>query len=209
MADPFIYLVAAETSGDYLGAELARALKDKTGGKIRLEGLGGKRMAAEGIVSPFDISEISVLGYFEAIAVYRRVIRRADEMADRIAEARPDAVVLIDSWGFSIRLADRIRARNPKIRLIKYVGPQVISFSPSTPLTPHFMSHTVLKRPLSALRRFGAAKAAMGPPSASVTGWPPLTARWRFFSVRAGARYCAFTIPLRVLSPGFVNRTLI
>jgi lipid-A-disaccharide synthase len=33
--------------------------------------------------------------------------------------------VLIDSWGFTLRVAQGVRAQAPKIKLVKYVGPQV------------------------------------------------------------------------------------
>ena len=72
---PRVLLVAAETSGDILGAGLARALRARLPG-IELFGVGGARMAAEGIDSPFDISELSVLGIFEGVAAYPRVVAR-------------------------------------------------------------------------------------------------------------------------------------
>ncbi|MDO9607863.1 MAG: lipid-A-disaccharide synthase, partial [Brevundimonas sp.] len=47
-----IMLVAAEASGDALGAGLARALKTRLGDAVSFVGVGGPRMAAEGVVSP-------------------------------------------------------------------------------------------------------------------------------------------------------------
>ena len=49
-----IYLVAAEESGDALGAALVRALRAAAGGALTLAGVGGRAMAAEGVVSPFS-----------------------------------------------------------------------------------------------------------------------------------------------------------
>ncbi|MET0337883.1 MAG: lipid-A-disaccharide synthase, partial [Caulobacter sp.] len=57
-----VMLVAAEASGDARGAELMRALKKRLGAKVRFMGVGGARMAQEGIDSPFDIAELSILG---------------------------------------------------------------------------------------------------------------------------------------------------
>ena len=37
---PFIYITAGEPSGDQLGANLMRALKEATGGKVRFAGIG-------------------------------------------------------------------------------------------------------------------------------------------------------------------------
>lgn len=125
-----IMLVAAEASGDDLGAGLARALKARLGDDVAFVGVGGAKMAAEGVRSPFDIAELSVLGWLEGLKAYGTVKRRvADTAALAIAE-NPDAVVLIDSWGFTIRVAKAIRAARPHIPLIKYVGPQVWASRP-------------------------------------------------------------------------------
>ena len=52
-----VFLVAAEESGDRLGAALMRALRERTAGQVRFVGVGGREMAAEGIASlyPIDI----------------------------------------------------------------------------------------------------------------------------------------------------------
>ena len=125
-----VMLVAAEASGDALGASLARALKAKLGEGVRFVGIGGPKMAAMGIASPFDIAELSVLGVFEGVMAYRRVVRRAREAAELARREQPDVAVLIDSWGFTLRVAHRLRAALPKLPLVKYVGPQVWASRP-------------------------------------------------------------------------------
>lgn len=123
-------LVAAEASGDALGAGLAGALRARLGTDVTFVGTGGPRMAEQGVESPFDIAELSVLGWVEGLKAYRIVRRRvADTVALGVAE-KPDAVVLIDSWGFTIRVAKALRAALPDVPLIKYVGPQVWASRP-------------------------------------------------------------------------------
>jgi lipid-A-disaccharide synthase len=125
-----IMLVAAEASGDQMGARLAQALKRRLGDEVRFVGVGGARMADVGVVSPFDISDLSILGLLEGLRAYRRVVRRADETAALAAAERPDLAVLIDSWGFTLRVAHRLRRLNPSMPIIKYVGPQVWASRP-------------------------------------------------------------------------------
>ena len=125
-----IMLVAAEASGDDLGAGLAQALRRRLGAAVSFVGVGGPRMAAEGVVSPFDIAELSILGWIEGLRAYGTVRRRVQETAALAAREHPDAVVLIDSWGFTIRVAEAIRAARPDVPLIKYVGPQVWASRP-------------------------------------------------------------------------------
>ena len=124
-----IHFVAAEESGDALGAALARALM-ASGGPLNLAGVGGRAMAAAGIASPFPIDDLAIIG---VSAIPRRlpmILRRIRETADAIIAARPDAVVIIDSPDFTHRVARRVRARAPSIPIIDYVSPSVWAWRP-------------------------------------------------------------------------------
>jgi lipid-A-disaccharide synthase len=123
-------LVAAEASGDNLGAALANALASRLAGAVRFVGVGGPRMAQAGVESPFPIAELSILGLVEGLMAYAKVRRRAIETAELAVREAPDVVVLIDSWGFTLRAAQQIRRRLPDLPLIKYVGPQVWASRP-------------------------------------------------------------------------------
>jgi lipid-A-disaccharide synthase len=123
-------LVAAEASGDNLGAALAAALAARLGSSVRFVGVGGPRMAEAGVRSPFPIAELSILGLIEGLMAYPRVRRRAIETAELAVRETPDIAVLIDSWGFTLRVAQQIRRRLPDLPLIKYVGPQVWASRP-------------------------------------------------------------------------------
>ncbi|KRB44536.1 lipid-A-disaccharide synthase [Phenylobacterium sp. Root700] len=123
-------LVAAEASGDDRGAGLAQALRRRLGDGVRFVGVGGERMAAEGVVSPFDISQLSILGLLEGLLAYRRVMARVEDTVALAVREKPDVVVLIDSWGFTLRVAQRLRKLDPKLPLVKYVAPQVWATRP-------------------------------------------------------------------------------
>jgi lipid-A-disaccharide synthase len=125
-----VMLVAAEASGDVLGADLARALRERLGDAVRFVGVGGPRMTEQGVASPFDIAELSILGLFEGVKAYPRVLRRAGQTAALARREKPDVAVLIDSWGFTLRVAHRLRRLDPSLPLIKYVGPQVWASRP-------------------------------------------------------------------------------
>ena len=125
-----VMLVAAEASGDDRGAGLARALRGRLGDGVRFVGVGGARMAAEGVQSPFDIAELSILGLLEGLMAYRKVIARVEDTVALAQREKPDVVVLIDSWGFTLRVAQRLRKLDPELPLIKYVAPQVWATRP-------------------------------------------------------------------------------
>jgi lipid-A-disaccharide synthase len=126
-----VMLVAAEASGDSLGAGLAEALKRRLGVQaVRFVGVGGAKMAAEGIQSPFDIAQLSIIGIVESLRAYPRAMARLKDTLALAEREKPDVAVLIDSWGFNIRLAQALRRQSPALPLVKYVAPQVWAYRP-------------------------------------------------------------------------------
>ena len=127
-----VMLVAAEASGDVLGAGLARALRGRLGAdKVCFVGVGGAKMAQEGVDSPFDIAQLSILGIWESLKAYPRAMARLKDTLALAAREKPDVAVLIDSWGFNIRLAKALRKQDPNLPLVKYVAPQVWAYRAS------------------------------------------------------------------------------
>ena len=123
-----VALTAGEASGDALGARLMSALRRRTGGAVRFSGVGGPLMAAEGLDSLFPMGELSVMGLAEILPRARRLLGRIAQTADALHAARPDVLVTIDSPGFNLRLAGRLRGRS--FPLVHYVAPQVWAWRP-------------------------------------------------------------------------------
>jgi lipid-A-disaccharide synthase len=122
---PLIFVIAGEPSGDALGAALIAALKQRTGGRIRFAGIGGERMAAEGVVSLVPLHELAIMGVAEVLPRAALILRRVRETVAEIVRLRPAAVVTIDSSGFTWRVAQRLRRRGETLPLIHYVAPMV------------------------------------------------------------------------------------
>lgn len=129
MSSADIYLVAAEASGDLLAREVTEELRSRSP-ELCILGIGGSELAKVGIASPIDISPLSVLGFFEGLKAYSDVVRLADAAAASILHANPKVVVLVDSWGFMLRVARRVREAAPHIKLVKLIGPQVWATRP-------------------------------------------------------------------------------
>jgi lipid-A-disaccharide synthase len=126
---PTIAIVAAEESGDALGAALARALL-QTESRVHLLGVGGSAMAAAGIASPFPIDELAIIGLTAIPRRLQTILRRIRQTADIVIKARPDALVIIDSPDFTHRVARRVRRRAPEIPILDYVSPSVWAWRP-------------------------------------------------------------------------------
>ncbi|ALG71627.1 lipid-A-disaccharide synthase [Azospirillum thiophilum] len=127
---PTLFLIAGEPSGDALGARLMAAARNLTGDKVRFVGIGGEKMIAEGLVSLFPMGELTLFGVFELLPHLPNLIRRIDQTVSEITRLRPDAVVGIDSPGFTVRVARKVRAASPDIPLIHYVAPTVWAWKP-------------------------------------------------------------------------------
>lgn len=130
MSGVCILLTAVEASADELAAALIPALRDRLGPTTRFIGVGGPAMLRAGLTSAFDPSMMAVVGAANALGAYPMVRRRVREVAALARRERPDVAVLIDSWGFSIRLAKALRAAAPSLLLIKYIAPQVWATRP-------------------------------------------------------------------------------
>lgn len=128
MAGPLVFLTAGEPSGDYLGARLMAALKRRTGGAVRFVGVGGERMAAEGLVSLFPMSDLTVFGIAELLPRLALIRRRIRETAQAARDLSPDIMVMIDAQGFSLRVAKRLADRS--FPLVQYVAPTVWAWRP-------------------------------------------------------------------------------
>jgi lipid-A-disaccharide synthase len=90
---------------------------------IQFAGIGGHRMAEQGMESLFPMQELAVMGLVEVLPRLHRLNQRMSETVSDIATKRPALVVTIDSPGFALRLLRRIA--NLGIKRIHYVAPQV------------------------------------------------------------------------------------
>src|ERR1700716_4361967 len=125
-----IFLIATEESGDRLGASLMKVLRQRLGGAVRFEGVGGQSMAREGLASRFPIEALSIVGLAAVVKQLPIILRHIRETGDAGTEASPDVLVIIDSPDFTHRVARRVRAREPAIPIIDYVSPSVWAWRP-------------------------------------------------------------------------------
>jgi lipid-A-disaccharide synthase len=122
---PFIFIVTGEPSGDAIGGALIGALMERTGGRVRVAGIGGERMAEQGLTSLVPLGDLAIAGVAEVVPRARVILRHVRATTRAIRAARPDAVVTIDSSGFTWRIAHKLRSAGETLPLIHYVAPMV------------------------------------------------------------------------------------
>ncbi len=165
-----LFIIAGEPSGDLLGAALIAGLRQLQP-KLELLGLGGPRMAKEGLESLFSIDELAVIGLTEVLPKLFHLRRRIAETASAIVAAAPEAVITIDSPDFSLRVLARARRMSPRLCTIHYVAPSVWAWRPGRAqrmarVVDHVLTLLPFEPPLME-------KAGMG---ASFVGHPAATA---------------------------------
>jgi len=168
-----LVVVAGEPSGDRLGAQLIAALKRKSSLPLRLSGVGGQSLEAQGLRSLFPINDIAIMGISQIAVRLPKLLGFVRHVVDHVMEANPEAVLLIDSPGFNHPIAKRLKKRGYKGVIIKYVAPQVwasrpwrarhiaryidhlLTLFPFEPkyfehhgLRAHFVGHPVTERPI-------------------------------------------------------------
>ncbi|MDR1333407.1 MAG: lipid-A-disaccharide synthase [Holosporales bacterium] len=120
-----LYIIAGEASGDNLGASVLRALPG-----AEVSGVGGASMESLGFRSLFDINEIAVGGISEALPCIFKIMRLIKLTVEDIVSTNPGVVLTIDSPEFCFRVAKRIRAMRPEIKLVHLVAPSVWAWRP-------------------------------------------------------------------------------
>src|SRR5258708_8346895 len=82
-------------------------------------------MREQGLESLVRWSDLAVAGVAEVWPRAPMILRRVRQTVAAIRTLRPDAVVTIDSSGFSWRVAHGLRRRGETLPLIHYVAPMV------------------------------------------------------------------------------------
>jgi lipid-A-disaccharide synthase len=120
-----LMLICGEPSGDQLGAQLMMALKTLAGDRMKITGVGGPAMTAQGLQSLFPLNDTAVMGLREVVPKIPKILRRVRDAADFALATHPDAVVLIDSPDFTHRIGRSLKLSDPSMRIVNYVAPQV------------------------------------------------------------------------------------
>jgi len=119
---PLFVLVAGESSGDLLGADLIGGLRERFP-DARFAGVGGPAMAAAGMQIWHAAERLSVMGLVEVLRHLPRLLALRGDVRRRTLRASPAAFIGIDAPDFNLGLERRLKAAG--IRTVHYVSPSI------------------------------------------------------------------------------------
>ncbi|MBT8396408.1 MAG: lipid-A-disaccharide synthase [Gemmatimonadetes bacterium] len=119
---PVILMLAGEASGDLHGAQVARALRERWS-SASFVGLGGERMASEGVDLLAGLDQLAVMGFVEVLK-HLPFFRKLEKLLkDLMNTGKVDLVLPIDYPGLNLRMTRYAKSRG--IPVLYYVAPQV------------------------------------------------------------------------------------
>lgn len=154
-----IFIFSGEPSGDLLGASLLKTLKEQLP-QISFFGVPGPQMREIGLEPICMMEEFQVMGFSDVFCALPKLFKLFYQIAKKILEHQPKAVILIDYPDFNLRLAKKLRKKGYKGKIIQYVSPSVWAWRKKRiefmekyydllltiyPFEPTYFSHTSLK----------------------------------------------------------------
>jgi lipid-A-disaccharide synthase len=119
-----IFILTGEPSGDKLASKVISKLKNNNP-YIEYSCVGGTHLNSLGIKSIFDLKEITYIGFTSVLLNIFKIKDKINKTVDEIIKFNPDILFSVDSPDFTLRVAEKVKKMNKKIKTIHYVAPQV------------------------------------------------------------------------------------
>ena len=116
-----IMIVAGEESGDMYASKIIDNLSSHN--NLKFYGMGSSKMKKTKAKILVDSSGISVVGFFEILRIYPKLIESLNRMKKEIRQIKPDLLVLIDYQEFNMKLAKYAKLNGVKV--LFYISPQI------------------------------------------------------------------------------------
>ena len=119
-----IFILTGEPSGDKLAYTVISKLR-QINPNIEYSCVGGTYLDSLNIKSLFDLKEITYIGFTSVLLNIFKIRKKINNTVDEIIRFKPDILFSVDSPDFTLRVAEKVKKLNSKIKSIHYVAPQV------------------------------------------------------------------------------------
>ena len=119
-----IFILTGEPSGDKLASKVIAQLKNSRT-DVEYLSVGGEHLKALGIKSLYDLEEVTYLGFTKVLLNIFKIKSKIKETVKEIIKFKPDILFSVDSPDFTLRVAKEVKKKDPNIKIIHFVAPQV------------------------------------------------------------------------------------
>jgi len=119
-----IFILTGEPSGDKLASKVISKIINSNQ-NIEYLSVGGEYLKSLGIKSLYELKEVTYLGFTKVLFNIFKIKKKIDETANKIIEFNPDILFSVDSPDFTLRVVEKVKKINSKIKTIHFVAPQV------------------------------------------------------------------------------------
>ena len=119
-----IFILTGEPSGDKLASTIISKLK-LLNSDVEYLSVGGEHLNNLGIRSIYDLKDITYLGFTSVLFNIFNIKKKINKTVDEILDFNPDILLSVDSPDFTLRVAERVKKLNNKIKTVHYVAPKV------------------------------------------------------------------------------------
>ena len=119
-----IFILTGEPSGDKLASKVVAKIKNSRS-DIDYLSVGGENLKSLGIKSLYDLKEVTYLGFTRVLMNIFKIKSKINETVQEILKFKPDILFSVDSPDFTLRVAKEVKKKDPSIKTIHFVAPQV------------------------------------------------------------------------------------
>lgn len=119
-----ILFVAMETSGDLLGAKIAKALREQ-GVSSTFVGIAGPQMRKAGVVPLYETELFGIMGLIDVLKKLPFLLQVSWQLLKYIQETLPTHVIFLDSPSFGLKIASKIKKQKLSPITVQVVAPSI------------------------------------------------------------------------------------
>ena len=116
-----ILIIAGEESGDMYGANIIQKLSKNH--NFTFYAMGSSKIQMTNAKIIVDSSKLSVVGFFEILRIYPKLLNALIKIKKSVDEIKPDLLILIDYQEFNFKIAKYAKSKG--IKVLFYISPQV------------------------------------------------------------------------------------
>ncbi len=115
---------SGEASGDHYAAQLTKTLR-ASGYSGDIWGMGGIESRTAGLRAEWHGERLQLLGFTEVLSAIPSIFALRNDMVERIMDAAPNVVIVVDSPDYHMRLISKLRSRGYKGKIF-YISPPAV-----------------------------------------------------------------------------------